>query len=163
MFLVLLHTVAVVIYLGGTVFLGSVLIPALRQRGLDGEGLHILAGVIRIFHPVSLASLGLAILTGAIALTPIKATLGPEYASRFFGLLALKLLLVFVLVLVSCFAFFALGPKLLRAVPGTGEKLSAEDAAQGMLLAERLQRWHLAAASLGVIIVYLGVRMGHSG
>lgn len=163
MFLVFLHTVAVVIYLGGTVFLGTVLIPVLRQRGLDGEGLHVLTGVIRIFHPVSLASLGLAVLTGAIALTPIKETLGPEYASRFFGLLALKLLLVFLLVLVSCFAFFALGPKLLRAVPGTGEKLNAEDAAKGVLLVQRLQRWHLAAATLGVFIVYLGVRMGHAG
>jgi uncharacterized membrane protein len=100
--LAFLHTVAVVVYLGGTVFLGAVLIPALKRRGLDTEGLHFLAGVIRIFHPVSLASLGLAVITGAIALTPVKETLGPEYVPRLFGVLALKLLVVFGLVRVSC-------------------------------------------------------------
>lgn len=163
MFLVFLHTVAVVVFLGGTLFLATVLIPVLRWRGLDAEGLHILAGVIRVFHPVSLASLGLAVLTGAIALTPIKETLGPEYASRLFAILALKLLLVFVLILVSCFAFFALGPRLLRAVPGSNGKRDGEDMAKGVLLVQRLQRWHLAAATLGGIILYLGLRMGHSG
>lgn len=163
MILAFLHTVAVVVYLGGTVFLGTVLIPVLRRRGLDAEGLQILTGVIRIFHPVSLASLGLAVLTGAIALTPVKETLGAEYVPRLFGILALKLLLVFVLVLVSCFAFFALGQRLLRALPGAEEKLNAGDAEKEMQLVQRLQRWHLAAATLGALIVYLGLRMSHAG
>ena len=163
MFLTYLHTVAVVIYLGGSVFLGAVLIPALRRRGLDTEGLNILAGVIRIFHPLSLASLGLAVLTGAITLTPFKETLGPEYVPRLFGILALKLLLVFVLVLVSCFAFFALGPRLLRALPGPDEKLDADSAGKGLQLVHGLQRVHLAAATLGAVIVYLGLRMSHAG
>ena len=163
MFLTYLHTVAVVIYLGGSVFLGAVLIPALRRQGLDTEGLNILAGVIRIFHPLSLASLGLAVLTGAITLTPIKETLGPEYVPRLFGILALKLLLVFVLVLVSCFAFFALGPRLLRALPRPDEKLDADSAGKGLQLVHGLQRVHLAAATLGAVIVYLGLRMSHAG
>ncbi len=158
-----LHTVAVVAYLGGTVFLGAVLIPALKRRGLDAEGLHFLAGVIRIFHPVSLASLGLAILTGAIALTPVKETLGPEYVPRLFEVLALKLLFVFILVMVSCFTFFALGPRLLRALPGADEQSDAEGAAKGMQLVKPLQRWYLFAATLGAVIVYLGLRMSHAG
>lgn len=163
MLLAFLHTVAVMVYLGGTVFLGAVLIPALRRRGLDSEGLHILAGVIRIFHPVSLASLGLAVITGAIALTPVKETLGPEYVPRLFGVLALKLLFVFVLVMVSCYTFFALGPRLLRALPGADEKPDTVGAAKGMQLVQSLQRWHLAAATLGAVIVYLGLRMNHAG
>lgn len=163
MLLAFLHTVAVVVYLGGTVFLGGVLIPALRRRGLDTEGLHILAGVIRIFHPVSLACLGLAVITGAVALTPVKETLGPEYVPRLFEVLALKLLFVFVLVMVSCYTFFALGQRLLRALPGADEKPDAEGAAKGMQLVQSLQRWHLAAVTLGAIIVYLGLRMSHTG
>ncbi|MFQ5803412.1 MAG: hypothetical protein ACE5JQ_11015 [Candidatus Methylomirabilales bacterium] len=163
MLLAFLHTVAVVVYLGGTVFLGTVLIPALKRRGLDAEGLHVLAGVIRIFHPVSLASLGLAVLTGAIALTPVKETLGPEYVPRIFGVLALKLLFVFALVLVSCFTFFALGPRLLRALSGADEKPDAEGVAKGMQLIQPLQRWYLIAASLGAVIVYLGLWMSHAG
>jgi len=108
---------AVAVYLGGTVFLGAVLIPVLRRRGLDAEGLQLLAGVLRIFHPVSLASLGLLVLTGAVALTPLKESLGPEYVPRLFGVLALKLLLVFILIMVSSYQFFALGPRFLRALP----------------------------------------------
>ncbi len=162
-FLTFLHTVAVAVYLGGTAFLGAVLIPTIRRRGLDAEGLDIIAGVIRIFHPVSLASLGVALMTGAIALTPVKETLGPQYVPRLFGVLALKLLLVFVLVLTSCYPFFAIGPKLLRALPGGEEKPDAEAVARGMQLVHRLQRWHLAAATLGAVIVYLGIRMSHAG
>jgi uncharacterized membrane protein len=162
-YVVFVHTVAVALYLGGTLFLGAVLIPALRRRGSDAEGLQVLGAVIRIFHPVSLASLGLAVLTGAIALTPVKETLGPEYVPRLFEILALKLLLVFALVLVSCFAFFALGPRLLRALPGPDEKLDAERAAKSLRLVQRLQRCHLAAATLAAVIVYLGLRMSHTG
>lgn len=163
MLLVFLHTVAVAVYLGGTVFLGTVLIPVVRRRGLDGEGLRILVGAIRIFHPVSLASLGLLVLTGAVALTPLKETLGPEYFPRLFGVLALKLFLVFVLVLVSCYQFFALGPRLFRILSGEEEKPAGDVSVEGMHLVRRLQRWIFVALTLGVAIVYLGLRMGRVG
>jgi uncharacterized membrane protein len=159
----LVHTLAVVVYLGGTVFLGTVLIPAVRRRGAEAEGLRIVAGAIRIFHPVSLASLGVLVLTGAGALTPLKETLGPEYVPRLFGVLALKLLLVFVLILVSSYQFFALGPRLLRALPADGEKVGGDASLEGMQLMRRLQWWSLLAIALGAAIVYLGLRMGRLG
>lgn len=163
MLLAFLHTVAVAVYLGGTVFLGVVLIPVIRQRGLDGEGLRILAGAIRIFHPVSLGSLGVLVLTGAVALTPLKETLGPEYVSRLFGVLALKLFLVFVLVLVSSYQFFALGPRLFRILPAEAEKPEGAASVEGIRLVQRLQRWTLVSVAFGVVIVYLGLRMGRVG
>ncbi len=163
MLFVLLHTVAVAVYLGGTVFLGTVLIPVVRRRGIDGEGLRILVGAIRIFHPVSLASLGLLVLTGAVALTPLKETLGPEYFSRLFGVLALKLFLVFVLVLVSCYQFFALGPRLFRILSAEGEGPDGAASVESIHVVQRLQRWILVALTLGVAIVYLGLRMGRVG
>lgn len=159
MLLAFLHIVAVVVYLGGTVFLGAVLIPVLRRRGLESEGLHVLAGVIRIFHPVSLASLGVLVLTGAVALTPLKETLGPEYVPRLFGVLALKLLLVFILVLVGSYQYFALGPRLLKALPPDGETPGEDAFTKGIQLVRRLQRWNLVALALGAAIVYLGLQM----
>lgn len=161
--LAFLHTVAVAVYLGGTVFIGAVLIPVLRRRGLDANNVHLLAGVLRIFHPVSLASLGVLVVTGAVALTPLKENLGPEYMPRLFGVLALKLLLVFVLILVSSYQFFALGPRLLRALPAQDEKLEDVFFTQGIRLIQRMQRWNLAAAALGAVIVYLGLHMGRMG
>lgn len=144
-------------------FLGGVLIPVVRRRGVDAEGLRIVAAAIRIFHPVSLASLGVLVLTGAVALTPLKETLGPEYVPRLFGVLALKLLLVFVLILVSSYQFFALGPRLFRALPAEGEKPGGDASAKGMQLIRRLQWWNLVALALGAAIVYLGLRMGRMG
>lgn len=161
--LTFLHTVAVVVYVGGTLFLGAVLIPVLRRQELDAEGLRVLAGAIRIFHPVSLACLGVLVLTGAGALVPLKETLGPEYVPRLLGVLALKLFLVFVLVLVGCYQFFALGPRLLAAVRTNGDKSGGDASAKGIQLVQRLQRWSLIAAVLGGAIVYLGLRMSRMG
>ena len=163
MLLAILHTVAVAVYLGGTVFLGAVLIPVLRRRGLDADGLHLLAGALRVFHPVSLGSLGVLVITGAVALTPLKEGLGPEYMSRLFGVLALKLFLVFVLVLVSSYQFFALGPRLFRALSTEEGKPEDLPSTQGTQLVQRIQRWNLLAAALGAVILYLGLRMGRLG
>jgi len=161
--LAFLHTMAVVVYLGGTAFLGAVLIPVIRRRGLDEEGLRLVAGVIRIFHPVSLASLGVLVLTGAVSLTSLKEMLGAEYVTRLFGVVALKLLLVFVLIMISSYQFFALGPKLLRGLSLEGGGAGPESSAtQGELL-QRLQRWSLAATIVGAVIVYLGLSMRRIG
>ncbi|MFQ5990576.1 MAG: hypothetical protein ACE5K9_11740, partial [Candidatus Methylomirabilales bacterium] len=149
--------------LGGTIFLGGVLIPVLRRRGLDADGLHILGGVIRIFHPVSLGSLGVVILTGAMALTPLKETLGPQFVPRLFWLLSIKLLLVFVLVLVSSYQFFGLGLRFLKNLPAEGGRHAEDVSAKGIQLVRRLQTWNLVAAALGAFIVYLGLRMSRPG
>ncbi len=119
--------------------------------------------MIRLFHPLSLGSLGLVVLTGALALTPLKESLGPQYASRLFGVLALKLLLVFVLVLVSSYQCFSLGLRFLRALPAEGEKPGGDASAEELRLVERLQRWNLVAAVLGTLIIYLGLRMSRAG
>lgn len=154
---------AVTVYLGGTIFLGGVLIPVLRRRGLDADGLHILGGVIRIFHPLSLASLGVVILTGAMALTPLKETLGPQFVPRLFWLLLIKLLLVFVLVLVSSYQYFALGQRFVRNLPAEGGGHAEEVSAREIQLVRRLQRWNLVAAAIGTFIVFLGLRMSRAG
>ena len=143
--------------------MGGVLIPVLRRRGLDADGLHILGGVIRIFHPVSLGSLGVVILTGAMALTPLKETLGPQFVPRLFWLLSIKLLLVFVLVLVSSYQFFGLGLRFLKNLPAEGVRHAEDVSAQGIQLVRRLQTWNLVAAAIGTFIVFLGLRMSRAG
>lgn len=153
---------AVTVYLGGTIFLGGVLIPVLRRRGLDADGFQILGGVIRIFHPVSLGSLGVVILTGAMALTPLKETLGPQFVPRLFWLLSIKLLLVFVLVLVSSYQFFSLGLRFLKNLPAEGGGHVEAVSAQGIQLVRRLQTWNLVAAAIGAFIVYLGLTMSRA-
>ena len=163
MFLAYLHTMAVAVYLGGTILLGAVVIPVLKRRGMDAAGRQLLVGVIRIFHPLSLAALGVLVLTGAVALTSLKETLGPEYMSRLFGVLALKLFLVFILLMVSSYQFFAIGLKLLRSLPPGGEEAKGLSSEEWNRLVLRLQGCSLVGATLGAVIVYLGLGMSRAG
>lgn len=163
MFLAYLHTMAVAVYLGGTVVLGAVVIPVLKRRGMDAAGRQLLVGVIRIFHPLSLAALGVLVLTGALALTSLKEMLGPQYMSRLFGVLAVKLSLVFLLLMVSSYQFFVIGLKLLRSVPSGGEEAGGVSPAEWHRLIRRLQGCSLAGGALGAVIVYLGLGMTRAG
>jgi len=154
---------AVAVYLGGTIVLGAVVIPVLKRRGMDAVGRQLLVGMIRIFHPLSLAALGVLILTGALALTSVKEMLGPEYMSRLFGVLGLALLLVFVLLMVSSYQFFAIGLKLLRSLPSGAEEATGLSSEEWNRLVRRLQGCSLLGAALGAVIVYLGLGMTRAG
>lgn len=143
--------------------LGAVVIPVLKWRGMDAAGRQLLVGVIRIFHPCSLAALGVLVLTGAVALTSLKEGLGPEYMSRLFGVLAVKLFLVFLLLMVSSYQFFAIGLKLLRSLPSGGEEAKGLSSEEWNRLVRRLQGCSLVGAALGAVIVYLGLGMTRAG
>ncbi|MFQ5882362.1 MAG: hypothetical protein ACE5I9_07810 [Candidatus Methylomirabilales bacterium] len=57
--------------------------------------------------------------------------------------------MVFVLVVVGSYQFFvfALGPRLLRALPPEEEKFGEGVSAKGMQRVQRLQRWNLTAVA----------------
>jgi len=115
MVLAALHLLAAALYLGGSLTLGAAVLPAFRGEADTGKR-ATLARILRVAHPLSLACLGVLVLTGAAGVTALKDRYAGEFAARWFGLLGLKLLLVFVLLLLASYEFFGLGLRLTRAV-----------------------------------------------
>jgi uncharacterized membrane protein len=156
MTLAALHLVAAALYLGGTLTLGAAVLPAFRGEG-DAGRRATLARILRVAHPVSLASLGILVLTGAGGVTALKEAYGAQFAARWFGPLGLKLLLVFILLLVASYEFFGLGLRLTRAAAreAAGEEgLAPEVHAR---LVARLQSVALANGLLGAAASILGL------
>jgi hypothetical protein len=116
-----------------------------------------------VVHPISLASLGLLILTGAAMLTDLKAALGGRYFGQLFSTLGPKLLMVFILALLNSYQFFGLGLRLTRSVTEAAhgdEAIEGDRAAARRILVGRLQRCTWVGASLGAAALYLGLAMG---
>ena len=156
MALAALHLLAAALYLGGTLTLGAAVLPAFRGEG-DAGRRATLARILRIAHPVSLAALGVLVLTGAGGVTALKGASGAEFAARWFGLLGLKLLLVFVLVLTAAYEFFGLGLRLVRAVAREAEGEAGPDPRGHARLVARLQAAALANGLLGGAVSVLGL------
>ncbi len=146
------------VYLGGSWFLGAALIPGLRTAAPE-QRIWTVASVIRWYHPSSLAALGVLVMTGAFALTPAKAALGPRYFPALFSLLGPKLLLAFVLVMLSSYQFFGLGLRLVRSLPQEGGSVSPEVQAWQLKVVTRIQACALTGVGLAVALSGLGLAL----
>ncbi|MBF8297593.1 MAG: hypothetical protein HW395_250 [candidate division NC10 bacterium] len=158
-----LHLVLALLYLSGMVFVGGFLIPAARRFGEGQRTLQSIAQVIKVVHPISLASLGLLIITGAAMLTDLKAALGGRYFSQLFSTLGPKLLVVFILALLNSYQFFGLGLRLTRSMvkdAGGQEVVEDDRIATALMQVGRLQRCAWIGAALGGAALYLGLAMG---
>lgn len=156
MALAALHLLAAALYLGGTLTLGAAVLPAFRGEGDSGRRAN-LARILRIAHPISLAALGILVLTGAGQVTILKGASGGEFAVRWFGLLGLKLLIVFLLVLAAAYEYFGLGLRLVRAAAREAEGEAGLDPGVYARLVARLQAAALTNGVLGGIASVLGL------
>lgn len=152
------HLLASMVYLGGSWFLGAALIPGLSSAAPEVR-IRTVAAVIRWYHPTSLAALGVLVMTGAFALTSAKAALGPQYFSTLFTLLGPKLLLAFVLVMLSSYQFFGLGLRLVRSLPQDGGAVPPEVQAWQLRVIARIQVCALAGAVLAAALSGLGMAL----
>lgn len=161
-FLSYLHLASALLYLGGMVFIGGLLIPAARRLGEVQEALQAIGQVVKVVHPVLLASLGLLIMTGAAMLTTLKVALGGRYFSEVFATLGPKLLIVFTLALLNSYQFFRLGLPLTRIMAEEVEdpvRIPPERMAAMLTLVGRLQGCAWTAAALGGAAGALGLAL----
>ena len=110
--LVTLHLLGAVVWIGGMLFLGLVLAPVLRHRPPVERG-ALVSAVGRRFLRVAWAALGVLLLTGSIlwALRGFQLTL----------VLIAKLALVAVVLLLSLYHDFLLGPRLVAQLERGGQ------------------------------------------
>ena len=132
------HVLALAVYLGATLDLACVFLPAAEVLDDPRTQRRMLARGLRIYNVLSVGALGVLVVSGASALTDWKAALGPQFG-RMLWLLVGKLTLTFVLVLVSTYVSFGLAHRLVRAELG---QLPIDAARQaGMIRRMRTAAW----------------------
>jgi uncharacterized membrane protein len=114
----LVHVAAIAVYLGSTVFL-AFLIEVVGRRAPDAATRREnWAEIFSVYNPLSIAALGVIVMTGAWSITPYKEALGKGYFEEVGRALANKLGLAFVVVLTGTWISFGMCHRLVRAHQG---------------------------------------------
>jgi hypothetical protein len=151
----LLHVLALATYLGSTVALVLVLLPAAEAIDDAAMQRRVLARGLRPYNVLSVGALGVLILTGASSLTEWKRTLGPAYGNLLWPLFG-KLTLTFTLTMVGTWLSFGLAHRLVRAELGG---LPVEPEQQRSML-KRLAGGAWLAIVLAVWTTWVGLSLG---
>ena len=115
-----LHLLAAVIWIGGLAFISMVLVPTLRDPALRVQAVPLLRAAGRKFMRIGYASLGVLVATGA---ANIYFKAGGSFAAAaawwpapYGRLLAAKLVLAAIVIALSLYHDFAVGPAAARAM-----------------------------------------------
>jgi len=149
------HLLAFAVYTGATAALLVSGLPLLRSEEDPLRRARLAAGLLRVYDPLSIAALGVAIMTGAFSLTAYKAILRAGFFERMGEPLAWKLLLTFLLVNLAAYVAFGIGHRVVRAVDG-GEP---PDAAKLAAFLQRLRVSLILALGLVAAIVWVALRL----
>jgi hypothetical protein len=154
----LVHLLALAVYLGSTVALVLVLLPAASAVENPALRRRVLARGLKPYNVLSVGALGVLILTGASSLTEWKRSLGPAYG-QLLWLLVAKLGLTFVLTLVGTWLSFGIAHRLVRAELG-GLPVEAEREAS---MVRRLGAGAWLAIGLAVWTSWVGLSLPGAG
>jgi uncharacterized membrane protein len=121
-YLVVLHVLAAVVWVGGVIFIGAVAMPVTSELGRGGR--EALRRVARRFRPIGWTALGVLVATGCAFLYRWGATWETLGDLSFFRapharLLGYKLLFVGVMLVVSFVHDFMVGPRAAQAEHGS--------------------------------------------
>ena len=154
-----LHVLGLAAYFGSTLLLVLMVLPAARRIADVPARQTYLASCFKVYNPLTIAALGVQVMSGAINLTRYKAILLGEFYSRVGYLLAWKLALVFVLVMLGTYLSFGLGLRIVRHEEWN-EQLGAEKLGS-------MQRRMMGPAALALLITaaitWISLRMTHPG
>ena len=153
--MVFVHVVAVAVYLGATVMLG-VAIETLGTRAPDAFlRRQRYAAFFSAYNPLTIAALGVVVMTGAWSITPYKQMLGSAYFEQVGAALANKLMLAFVLIISATWVSFGICHRLVRAdqgaLPVTDAQLSR------FLMRLRVAVWITVALTLLTLWTATGI------
>jgi len=150
-----IHVLAVAAYLGATLAIVLVFLPAMEAVEDPALQRRLLARGLRPYNVLSVGALGVLVISGASGLTDMKAMLGPQFGRLLWPLVG-KLSLTFVLINVAAYFSFGLAHRLVRAELG---QLPVEPEKQaGMLRRMRGAAW--LGVALAAWTVWAGVKLG---
>ena len=151
---VLIHIVAAVIWLGGSLFLAMVMVPlSRRQMAVPAGGARLLGEVGRRFRPVAWASIVLMVASGAFVATDHWSITPADFFSGsgwFIRVLQAKVAIVGLVIVLSFVHDFVLGPRVTRQL----EELTAQgQRPSGTPMARRVLIWMARANVLLILVV----------
>ena len=111
------HFVGLVTYLGTTLGLVVVLLPMAQRIDDPAAQRKMLSRWLSPYNLLSVGALLVLLISGASAITDLKASMGPRFTALFAWLL-LKLSLSFLLIFVATWMSFGLAHRLVRAERG---------------------------------------------
>src|SRR5438132_1603132 len=149
------HLLAVAVYLGATLAVALVFLPAMEAVEDPALQRRLLARGLRPYNVLSVGALGVLVISGASGLTDMKAMLGREFGRLVWPLVG-KLSLTFVLINVATYFSFGLAHRLVRAELG---QLPVEPEKQaGMIRRMRGTAW--GGVALAAWTVWVGLKLG---
>src|SRR5437762_1925683 len=101
------HLLAVAVYLGATLAVALVFLPAMEAVEDAALQRRLLARGLRLYNVLSVGALGVLVISGASGLTDMKAMMGPAFGQLVWRLVG-KLSLTFVLINVATYFSFGL-------------------------------------------------------
>ena len=150
-----LHLLAFATYVGATVAILVICLPLARAERDPQRRLQIVAATMRVYDPLTIAALGVLVMTGAFNLTAYKAALRELFFTRLGSTLAWKLLLSFLLINLAAYIAFGLGHRIVRGA----EDAAPLDSSRLDRMLVRLRWSALAALILAAAITWIALGM----
>jgi len=158
--LIWLHLCAMAAYVGAQFAVIYMLIPAAETAPDEVSRRKSLIAGFKFYNPFTIAVLGIIVITGAMRLTDLKASMKFDYFARIGGPLELKLSLAFLLIFIQTYITFGLAFRIGRqeevAAHGDGAPFTVEQL-NSMLRRIRAMAWFTIVLAAAVIWVSLTV------
>ncbi|MBI2487463.1 MAG: CopD family protein [Deltaproteobacteria bacterium] len=117
--IVFIHVLAAIIWLGGMFFIALVMVlPVLKNFETHQKRIEVLSATARRFRVVSLVAIPILLITGVLnavnrGVTAEMISNGSLFLSYFGNILTVKVMLVFIVLVLSTIHDFILGPRLI--------------------------------------------------
>ncbi len=119
LFVLWLHVIAAVVWIGGNLIIAMVIVPYFRKSLPPIQRVQILAEIGKRFEPVVWGCVGVLFFTGIFNIfTAGILTAPPELIGAFMRTLFIKLMLFIVLIILTALHGFVFGPKMSAAIAG---------------------------------------------
>ncbi|MBM4263620.1 MAG: hypothetical protein FJ145_19610 [Deltaproteobacteria bacterium] len=155
MFNVWLHLVALVVFLGAVVGFWLIFLPSVTALDKHEQRVHFLTRGLKLYNPLQIGALGIVLFTGAFQLTELKAAYREMFIKQLGYPLAIKLTLVFFLVIFAVYQSMGIGHRFVRRQE-SGETYNPEQLA-GILKRLSSATWLILV--FAALTLWFGLRL----
>lgn len=150
-----LHVIALIVYVGAVAGWWLILVPSLAGVYDPRLRAEFLVRALKLYNPLHIGALGIALFTGAFQLTELKAAYRQLFVQQLGYTLAIKLFFVFFLIVFSVYQSMGIGHRFVRRQE-SGATVTPEE------VSSVIRRLNLASACIIVLAataLWLGFRL----